>query len=150
MITDDGLAELKLGQSVEDVRKICEVFSESDQPGQEGTTDHILAVRVGDEIVPATIVNGRVWRIEVTTPRFRTADSLGIDTPLQKIAQMRGAQFAPGEDAVYGFATEHCGLSFRFSLPLRPPRGGQWTAQTINAAHGDAVVDRVLIRGCAR
>ncbi len=150
IITDEGLGELKLGQSTDEVRRLCEVFSESDQPGQEGTTDHILAVRVSGEIVPATIVNGRVWRISLTTPHFRTADSLGVDTPLRRIAQMRGAQFAPGEDAVYGFASEHCGLSFRFSLPLRPPSGGQWTPQTITAAHGDAVVDRVLIRGCTR
>jgi hypothetical protein len=150
VITDDALAELKLGQTVDDVRKFCEVVSESDQPGQEGTTDHILAVRVAGEIIPATIVNGKVWRITVTTPRFHTADSLGVDTPLPRIATMRGAQFAPGEDAVYGFSPEHCGLSFRFSLPLRPPQGGQWTPERINAAHSDAAVDRVLIRGCTR
>ena len=63
---------------------------------------------------------------------------------------MRGAQFAPGEDGVYGFAADHCGLSFRFSLPLRPPAGGQWTAAAIDKDHGDAVVDRVLVVRCRK
>ena len=94
------------------------------------------------------VVNDRIFRIEVTTPRFRTADSLGVDTPLSRIASMRGAQFAPGEDGVYGFSPEHCGLSFRFSVPWRPPAGGQWTAAQINSVYGSAAVNRVIVIPC--
>jgi hypothetical protein len=130
------------------VKRLCDVLSDGAEPGSEGQTERVISVRTGTETVAATVVDDKVFRIDLRTPRFRTADSLGVDTPLHRIAKMRGAQFAPGEDGVYGFVADHCGLSFRFSLPLRPPRGGQWTASSIDRDHGDAVVDRVLVVRC--
>ena len=150
ILTDEGVGELKVGRSVTDINQLCEVVTDGQQQGPEGMMERVLAVRVAGEIVPTTIVNDKVWRVSVTTPVIRTADSLGIDTPLQKIAAMSGAQFFPGEDGVYAFVADHCALSFRFSLPLRPPKGGQWTASAIAKEHGDAVVDRVLLTGCRK
>ncbi len=147
-ITDDGIGDLRPGKTVSDIKRLCLVSSDSPQLGTEGQTERILVVEIGGETIQATVVDDRIFRLSVTTPAFTTRDSLGVDTPLRKIARMRGAQFAPGEDGVYGFVAAHCGLSFRFSLPLRPPAGGQWNVSTIDKDHGDAVVDRVLVRKC--
>lgn len=147
-LTDYGIGELKPGRSVAEVKNLCEVVSDAMQPGPEGQSERVIVVALGAERVSATVVSDKIFRINLRTARFRTTDSLGVDTPLRRIAKMRGAQFAPGEDGVYGFAADHCGLSFRFSLPLRPPKGGQWTAATIDRDHGDAVVDRVLVVRC--
>jgi hypothetical protein len=149
-LDEDGIGDLKQGRSVADVARSCEVISDSEQRGQEGAMERVLVVRIANELVRAIIVDDRVFRIEVNTPRFRTSDSLGVDTPLRRIAAMRGAQFAPGEDGVYGFSPDHCGLSFRFSVPSRPPSGSQWTAALINEAHGDAAVNRVIVIPCRR
>jgi hypothetical protein len=149
-LTDEGIGELKPGRPVKEIRSLCDITHEGYQPGAEGQTEHIIGVRLGSETIPVTIADDKVFRIDLRTPHFQTSDSLGIDTPLHRIAKMRGAQFAPGEDGVYGFVADHCGLSFRFSLPLRPPRGGQWTAATIDKDHGDAVVDRVLVVRCRK
>lgn len=149
-LTDEGIGELKAGRPVSEVKKLCDVLSDASQPGPEGQTERVVAVRLGSETVSATVVDDRIFRLDVRTPHFTTSDSLGIDTPLHRIAKMRGAQFAPGEDGVYGFVAGHCGLSFRFSLPLRPPAGGQWTAASIDKDHGDAVVDRVLVVPCRK
>ncbi|MEO5902817.1 MAG: hypothetical protein ABIQ55_02275 [Gemmatimonadaceae bacterium] len=148
VITDQGIGELKPGRPVSDVRKLCDVVSDAQQQGAEGQMERILLVNFAGETIAATIVDDKIWRLDVRTPRFMTADSLGVDVPLHRIAKLRGAQFAPGEDGVYGFAPAHCGMSFRFSLPLRPPAGGQWTAKSIDRDHGDATVDRLLIRNC--
>jgi hypothetical protein len=150
VLEEDGIGNLKQGIPVADVARSCEVISDSEQRGQEGTMERVLVVRIANEIVRAIVVDNRVFRIEVNTPRFRTADSLGVDTPLRRIAAMRGAQFAPGEDGVYGFSPDHCGLSFRFDVPSRPPSGSQWTAALINEAHGDAAVNRVIVIPCRR
>lgn len=149
-LSDQGVGELKIGRTVTEVKQLCEVVSDANKPGAEGMTEHIVAIRIGGEIVPATIAGDKIWRLAVSTPLIRTADSLGIDTPLRKIAAMRGSQFAPGEDGVYAFVAAHCGLSFRFSLPLRPPSGGQWTPTAIDKDHGDAAVDRVLVSECRK
>ena len=148
VLTDEGIGELKPGRPVTEVKKLCDVIGDGMQPGTEGQTERVLSVKIDGETIAATVVDDKVWRLDIRTPRFLTKDSLGVDTPLHRIAKLRGAQFAPGEDGVYGFAAAHCGMSFRFSLPLRPPAGGQWTAASIDKDHGEAVVDRVLIRKC--
>lgn len=150
LLTEEGIGELKQGRPVSEVSALCDVISDSQQQGTEGMMERVIVVRLGSETVRAIVTDDRVFRIEVNTPRFRTADSLGVDTPLRRIAVMRGAQFAPGEDGVYGFSPDHCGLSFRFSLPWRPPAGGQWTAAAISRVHGDAAVDRVIVIPCTR
>lgn len=149
-LTDDGIGELKARRPVVDIKRHCDVISDSMQPGAEGQTERVLAVRFGRETISAIVVDDKVWRIDVRTSRFTTVDSLGVDTPLRRLARMKGARFDPGEDGVYGFVAAHCGLSFRFSLPLRPPAGGQWTAARIEKEHGYAAVDRVLVKGCRR
>ena len=150
VLTDDGIGELRIGRSSDDIKRLCEVVSDANQRSSEGTMERVIALRISGEIVPATIVNDKVWRVAITTPRIRTADSIGVDSPLARIAAMRGAQFFPGEDGVYAFIADHCALSFRFSLPLRPPKGGQWTPAAISKEHGDAVVDRVLLTECRK
>lgn len=148
VLTDNGIGELKEGAHVSDVRERCEVVSDTEQLGSEGMKERVLIVRVGSETVRAIINDDRIWRIEITSPRLVTGDSIGVDTPLHQIAIKRGARFVPGEDGVYGFVANHCAMSFRFSVPLRAPRGGDWTVAKIDSAHGDATVDRILITKC--
>ncbi|HEY0243357.1 MAG TPA: hypothetical protein VGC52_11905 [Gemmatimonadaceae bacterium] len=150
VVTDNGIGELREGLSVADVKARCDVVSDSEELGTEGMTERVLIVRIAGETVRAIVNDDRISRIEISSPRFTTTDSLGVDTPLRRIARMRGARFFPGEGGVYGFIADHCALSFRFSVPLRPPRGGGWTAASIDSAHGDAAVDRVLVTRCQR
>ncbi|HZJ01024.1 MAG TPA: hypothetical protein VFD22_10220 [Gemmatimonadaceae bacterium] len=150
VLTDDGIGELKEGRSVADIKELCEIVSDSRQQGSEGMMERVLVVRVGSETVQAIVDNEKIYRIVVSSPRLLTSDSLAVDTPLHRIATARGARFFPGEDGVYGFVANHCAMSFRFSIPLRPPRGGDWTAARIDSAHGDAAVDRILITKCRR
>ena len=149
-LDEDGVGDLKQGRPVSEVAARCEVISDSQQRGTEGAMERVLVTRIAGETVRSIVVDDRIWRIEINTPRFRTTDSLGVDTPLRRISAMRGAQFAPGEDGVYGFSPEHCGLSFRFSVPMRPPAGGQWTTARIEAEQGDAAVNRVIVIPCRR
>jgi hypothetical protein len=150
VLTDNGIGELREGRSVGDIKELCEVISDSEQQGSEGMKERVLVVRVGAETVQAIVNDDKVYRIEVSSPRLSTTDSLAVDTPLHRIAVARGARFLPGEDGVYGFVADHCAMSFRFSVPLRAPRGGDWTVATIDSAHGDAAVDRILITKCRR
>ncbi|MBA2335062.1 MAG: hypothetical protein H0V90_09010 [Blastocatellia bacterium] len=150
MLDEDGIGELRRGRLVSEVAAECEVIRDGQQQGQEGMMERVLVLQIAGETVRSVVVKDRIDRIQVNSPRFRTADSLGVDTPLSRIAAMRGAQFAPGEDGVYGFSPEHCGLSFRFSLPWRPPAGGQWTAAAIAKQHGTAAVNRVIVIPCRR
>ena len=150
VLTDNGIGELREGRSVADIKELCEVVSDAEQQGPEGMKQRVLVVRVGGETVQAIVNDEKVYRIEISSPRLATTDSLAVDTPLHRIATERGARFLPGEDGVYGFVANHCAMSFRFSVPLRAPRGGDWTVAKIDSAHGDAAIDRILITKCRR
>ncbi len=150
ILTDNGIGELQVDRSVEDVASVCEIISDTTERGTEGMDEHVVIVRIDGDVATGLVDDKTIRRLQITSPRFRTRDSLGVDTPLAKIAALRGAKFLPGEDGVYGFAADHCGLSFRFSIPLRPPAGRDWTVAAIAKAHGDATVDRVLVTRCQR
>ena len=150
VISDEAVGELKVGRSVEDIRALCDILTDAQELGSEGMQERVVVVRIAGEPVRAVIRNNKVWRVEITSPRIKTVDSLGVDTPLHAIATKPGAEFHPGEDGVYGFVAVHCALSFRFSIPLRPPRGSGWTPEAIDKAHGDAAVDKVLLTQCRR
>ncbi len=148
LLTDRGIGALTPGMTVDEAKRLCDVTSDARVPGSEGMMERILVVDVAGETVRALVNENRIIRLDVRTPRYLTRDSLGVDTSLGRLAAMRGAQFHPGEDGIYAFVAAHCALSFRFSLPMRPPAGGVWTARTINAAHGDAAVNRILVTEC--
>jgi len=150
VLTDEGIGDLRPGSTVKDVAASCEVLSDTVERRAEGMNERVVTVRIDGDFVETTVDKDKIQRLEISSPRYRTRDSLGVDTPLSRIAHSGGAKFLPGEDGVYGFTSDHCGLSFRFSVPLRPPTGRDWTAATIDSAHGDAVVDRVLVTQCHR
>jgi hypothetical protein len=149
VLTDEGLGELQPGRTVKDVSALCDVLSDTVER-REGMNERVVTVRIAGDFVEATVNDDRIQRVEISSPRYRTRDSLGVDTPLSRIARSKGARFLPGEDGVYGFTADHCGLSFRFSVPLRPPTGRDWTVASITALHSDATVDRVLVTTCQR
>src|SRR5687768_11994482 len=86
VLDEDGIGELKQGRAVSDVAALCDVTSDSEQRGQEGMMERVLVVSVAGESVRSIVQNDRIFRIEVNTPRFRTSDSLGVDTPLSRIS----------------------------------------------------------------
>ena len=150
VIENDGIGELKVGRKVSDIVNLCDVESDSEELGTEGMKERILLINFSGIPIKALVNNDRAMRISVVSPQVRTRDSLGVDTPLHMLADKRGARFVPGEDGVYAFVADHCGLSFRFSIPLRPPAGSDWTPSAAKRQHGDASVDRVLITSCSR
>jgi len=136
-LTDSGVGALRVGASVGDVRAACTVLEDRVlAEGREGMPERRLTVVLGSVSTTSTVANGRVWRIEIASPRFRTRDSLGVGTTAGRLRRM-GATFVAGEDANYALIDQHCGLSFQL-----PDRGG---AQRIPDS---ARVTTVLVFGC--
>jgi hypothetical protein len=100
-----------------------------------------VTIELGADSVDATIVNDRVWRIEVRTPRFRTADSLGVGSTVREI-RTGPASLATGDRGVFALRRDHCGLSLQ--LAGIPPSRGEWALipETTRVA-------LVLVFGCA-
>jgi hypothetical protein len=141
-LTGNGLGALRVGASVEEVARACRVIRDATAPGPEGMTERRIVVDLGRASVSAVVDSGRVWRVHVRTPAFRTADWLGVGTPGRALRRS-GAQVLTGEGAHFIRLASHCGLSFRL-------RGVEFGRLRTPAQIPDtAVVDEVLAVGCA-
>ena len=142
VLSGDGIGALRVGTTVDELRAACHVIHDSTLAhGNEGMPERRISVAVATDTVEAIVVNDSIRRIEVTTPRLRTADSLGVGTTARALRDAN-ATLAVGDRGVFALVPTHCGLSFHLA-GVRPDQAS-WTVIS-----DDAIVDRVLVYGCA-
>ena len=145
----EGIGRVSIGAPLDSVRVSCKVVRDTTVRADEGTMARKVTVSLSSDTVVAEIVNGRVWRVEVNSSRFRTRDSLGVGTPLERLLTLEDPRGVNGEGRYYVLSPDHCGLSFRLSEG--------WNPQTVRIPIDRAklsrlprsvVVSQVLITGC--
>lgn len=147
ILGDEGVGKLRIGKSVETMRRECTVVRDTTAPGAEGMPSRKIAVLFPRDTVLGEIVDDKVWRIEIHSPHFSTADSLRVGTPLARLLALRKPQGMTGEGALFVMAPDHCGLSFRLSETgspiLRNP-----DATALSRLPAATRVSDILIVGC--
>jgi hypothetical protein len=127
----------------------CEVADDYVGPGAEGSTERYLVVDFDTARVRAIVVDGRVWRVHVMSDAFRTADSVGVGTPLARVLRIPGIRGAEGEGRLFAMSPERCGVSFRLShIPRGGEHRGAWDLAALRTLPAGTTVDEVLIFGC--
>ncbi len=147
VITDEGIGLLRIGTTVESVRQKCNVVRDTTVIDSEGMPARRLAVTLSRDTVEAEIVNGRVWRLAVHSPRLRTADSLGVGTPLTRLLELKKPRGMTGEGKFFVASPEHCGMSFRLAIAEAGGRGDLDSAGLARLPKS-TTVSEVLIFGC--
>ena len=109
-----------------------------------------LRVALSRDTVEAEIVDGRIWRIAVHSPRLRTADSLGVGTTLARLLQLRNPRGMTGEGRFYVASPAHCGMSFRLANAGPGAQRGDLDSAGLARLPKSAVVSEVLVFGCRR
>lgn len=144
-LADSAAGPVRLGMRVEEIVARCPGARES-AGSEEGTPTRTLVVPVGAaDTVDASIVDGRAWRLAVTSRGLRTPDSLGVGTPLARLLALANPRGLTGEGRTFVVADEPCGLSFeldRFVKRAEPDTG------VLRREAKGAVVRRVLVTGC--
>jgi len=150
LLTDSGIGGLQVGASTTSIKQRCSVLADTTELGDEADSQRVLLVRFGPDTVEATIDNDRVWRIEVTTPRFRSADSLGVGSRVSAFRRFHDLKAESGEGPYYLYTASHCGMSFALPWKAVPD---SFYAQTLEGAALNEVADTlrvesVLVFGC--
>lgn len=146
VVDSAGVGALRIGATGESVATRCTVLRDQTVRGAEGMPTRILTVPIGGDTVQAEVQDDRVWRIQVRRPALRTADSLGVGTPLATLLAIPGIRGAAGEGALFVMSAARCGISFELSHA--DPRADGWTAARLRQLPPTTVVTRVLIIGC--
>jgi hypothetical protein len=146
LIDSDGIGTIRIGMSADSVQSRCKVLRDTTQPDNEGMAERVLMVDIGGDSVAVEVDSGRVWRIDVRTPRLRTADSLGVGTPIASLLALEGGvQGLAGEGSLFLLAQARCGLSFELSARAT---GGDWQRPQLRTLPPTTRVKRVLVIGC--
>jgi hypothetical protein len=149
-ITDQGIGKLRIGMSVDSLGKQCPVRTDTIQPGPEGTTERRVTVAFAPDLVDAEIVDGRVWRIDVESPAFRTADSLGVGSSVAEVLRRDDPEGAAGEGAFYLISRTHCGLSYQLSGGIPARVNHRWDKAALSTLPASMEVDKVLVSACSK
>jgi hypothetical protein len=142
VLAENGVGTLRVGMTSDDVYRYCQVLDDTTlQHGKEGMRERRMIVVVPPVTAVATMSAGLVWRIEVSSPRFRTLDSLGVGTTLAELRRS-SARLAAGEGGAFVTRSDHCGLSFQ--LGREPVVVSKRLADIPDSAR----VTSILIVGC--
>jgi hypothetical protein len=145
-IRGERVGKIAIGDPVESLTK-CHVVRDTVVQAGEGTTARKVFIALAADTVAAEIVDGRVWRIEVSSPAVRTVDSLGVGTPLRRLLQMSNPRGASGEGRMFVLSPDHCGQSFEISYFGPMPSGG-WTRAALAKLPETTHVIGVLVVRC--
>lgn len=148
-LTPDGIADVRIGLDVDALERRCRVVHDSVGMNAEGSPQRVIRAQVGPAVVAAEVVNDSVWRLTVTDSRLRTADDLGVGTPLSRLLASSPSWAANGETGVFVGLTTHCGLSFRLDASA-PGLPRPWIVRNVDAlrkAPPNTRVDQVLAVG---
>lgn len=143
----DGVGNVRIGMAVDSVKARCTVLRDTVERRSEGQLERILVVPFEDDTAAVEVSEGRVWRIEITRPGIRTANWLGVGTPLPALLDLKGGvQGLTGEGNLFLISQALCGMSFELSEPRAP--SGSWNAERLRTLPKSTVVKRVLVIGC--
>lgn len=148
VLGEEGIGELRIGATVESVSQKCNVLRDTTAIGAEGMPARKLTVALSRETVEAEIVNGRVWRIAVDSPRLKTADGLGVGTSIRRLRQLKNPRLMTGEGQLFVASPEHCGMSFHLANVGPDALRGNMDRTGLARLPDSTVVSEVLIFGC--
>ena len=146
---EQGVGVLQVGATVEHLREHCRLVKDTVVTGLEGMPGRQLSIAILGDTVVAEVEQDTVWRIRLTTDRFRTRDSLGVGTPAEFLTSRDGARALVGEGEIYVTIEEACGVSFRldgasYSIVASAPS----PESAVRLVPDTAIVDLVLLIPC--
>lgn len=148
IVGEEGIGQLRIGTTVQSLRQKCNVVRDTTVAGTEGMPARRVAVALSRDTVEAEIVDGKVWRIAVTSPRLRTADAVGVGTTIGRLRMLKDPRGMMGEGQLFVASPQHCGMSFRLSGA--GPRGqrGDLDRAGLFTLPEMTMVSEILVFGC--
>ena len=148
-IRETGIGAVEIGDPHEAVAKRCIVLSDSATSADGGSAvagNTVFGIN-GTPVV-AQIADGKVYRLTVSDPSFRTIDGAGPGVSIVRLLDWPGAVVLEGDHDLSVVVSAHCGLYFRITKPAANAVTLSRWADVVRAMPPDTPVERVVVRGC--
>ena len=163
-LTSNGIGLLRIGLTIDSLRKVCRVASERRLTPEYDIT--LFRVPVGSDTLSVYEERGRIYWIEIQSTAFRTADSLGVGSSLERLLTFEGLDGGLGDgDNEYelrALRSPVCGLVFWIDAKTAiaisevarrnpDPRDSRPTGavmDTLRSRARTATISRIDVRGC--
>ncbi|NUO64717.1 MAG: hypothetical protein HOQ11_01295 [Gemmatimonadaceae bacterium] len=157
-VSDSAIGPIRIGAPADSVLHVCPGTRDStvDYRNMEtADTARMLFVPVGArDTVRVTIepYEQRVGAIAVRSGPFRTADSLGIGTPITRWRGIAGVRVLYGDHSDDGamVVPHHCGLIFAISGGDVPPADRTADAKTLVGWPDTVRITEIIVGPCSR
>ena len=136
LITTDSIGPAILGTARSALSPKLTIIRDTLEIVFEDMTDSVLVLRVSGDTIRAGIDSGRINRLTVTSPRFRTADSISVGTPIIRFLSEPGVYVWASEGQATLWSPSHCGMGFRLfdGTSGYPPAGLGDSADSLGVA----------------
>jgi hypothetical protein len=146
-VSEDGIGVLRVGTSLDAVRSSCAVISERPSVGNSPL---IAQVDLGLDTATAEFVGGILKRITLHHQAYRTADSLGVGTPVARLMNLRSVTGVTERNHVYAVSPAYCGLRFMLENPAPRPPAAQSGRAALRRLSGETRALELDIIGCPK
>lgn len=124
-VTRYGIGPLRLDMKAGDVRALCPEARDTTWPGEEGTTERGLAVRLAGNPVLVVLTGQTVARIQVDTAGLKTGTGVGVGATLGDLRGRYGRICAgQGEGRIAVWFPAAPGISFGLDSTAVAPAAG--------------------------
>ena len=144
----EGIAKLEIGADIDSIKAHCRVITDGLIQGSEGMMERRVIVAIPPASVDATVVNGKVWRLAVESPVFRTPDSLGVGSTIQELLRLDRPKGMVGEGILVVVSPSHCGLSFVLSGGIPDLNLQNLDKKELYKLPRSTRVEKVFVVGC--
>lgn len=151
VLTGDGVSAIRIGMPASAVKRSCRVLSDQTELGGEALPQRVLRVQVAGETLMVEPDEGRVWRVTVYSPKFRTDTGIGVGSTLAEVLRDGPASVLEGEGNLFLVSASHCGMSFQLDYePKDDEHRANWTIADLTDLSPRSKVTQVLLVGCKR
>jgi hypothetical protein len=136
LITADSIGPAILGTAPSALSARLKIIRDTLEIVFEDMTDSVLVLGFSGDTIRAGIDSGRINRLTVTSPRFRTADSISVGTPITRFLSEPGVYVWASEGQATLWSPSHCGMGFRLfdGTNPYPPAGLGDSADSLGVA----------------
>lgn len=149
-ITDSGVGNIRVGDSVEIVRHNCTSVSDTIAEDGEAIPRRQVFVVLGSDTLDLAVDSGRIANISVTHAGHRTRDSLGVGITIRRLLLTGMATGLVAEEELYVTTAAHCGMSFRLDYEIPDAIApATWTSADLRNLPTTVRVRGINVFGCS-